>query len=148
MFNSIKALFRELLEGSDLSEQSTIQPELAIAALLCEVSAADSKVEVNEDDAKVALLIHLLKIEQDEALSLIAQAKQNIRESASLYDFTSQLRSLSQQERFELVKAMWEVAHADGHIDPMEDAVIRKVAELLYVDHIEFIRAKLSVIDR
>ena len=43
---------------------------------------------------------------------------------------------------------MWQVAHADGHIDPMEDAVIRKVAELLYVDHSEFIRAKLDVIER
>ena len=40
---------------------------------------------------------------------------------------------------------MWEVAHADGEIDPLEDAVIRKSAELLYVDHSEFIRAKLSV---
>ncbi len=30
---------------------------------------------------------------------------------------------------------MWEVAYADGEIDPLEDAVIRKTAELLYVDH-------------
>ncbi len=54
---------------------------------------------------------------------------------------------LTQETRFELIKAMWEVAHADGEIDPLEDAVIRKAAELLYVDHSQFIRAKLMVTD-
>ena len=38
-----------------------------------------------------------------------------------------------------------ELILADGEIDPMEEAVIRKTAELLYVDHSAFIRAKLSV---
>ena len=42
---------------------------------------------------------------------------------------------------------MWEVANADGEIDPLEDAVIRKTAELIYVDHSEFIRAKLQVLE-
>ncbi|PLX59248.1 MAG: hypothetical protein C0632_14120, partial [Vibrio alginolyticus] len=45
---------------------------------------------------------------------------------------------------YNLIKSMWEVAYADGEIDPLEDAVIRKTAELLYVDHSEFIRAKLQ----
>lgn len=70
------------------------------------------------------------------------------KDSASLYDFTSQLRELSQETRFALIKAMWEVANADGEIDPIEDSVIRKTAELLYVDHSEFIRAKIQVIDK
>ncbi len=50
--------------------------------------------------------------------------------------------------RFELIKAMWEVAHADGEIDPLEDSVIRKTSELLYVDHHEFIRAKLMTTNK
>ncbi|MDB1123782.1 tellurite resistance TerB family protein [Vibrio algarum] len=146
MFRSIKSLFKELLEGEDLSGNNISNPELAMAALLCEVAAADSQVEADEEKAKLALLMHLLNIEEEKALSLIEQAKESIKNSVSLYDFTTQLRELEQSARFELVKAMWEVANADGRIDPLEDAVIRKVAELLYVDHSEFIRAKLSVI--
>ena len=148
MFRSIKSLFKELLEGEDLSGNNISNPELAMAALLCEVAAADSQVEADEEKAKLALLMHLLNIEEDKALSLIEQAKESIKNSVSLYDFTTQLRELEQSARFELVKAMWEVANADGRIDPLEDAVIRKVAELLYVDHSEFIRAKLSVIKK
>lgn len=148
MFRSIKSLFKELLEGEDLSGNNISNPELAMAALLCEVAAADSQVEADEEKAKLALLMHLLNIEEEKALSLIEQAKESIKNSVSLYDFTTQLRELEQSARFELVKAMWEVANADGRIDPLEDAVIRKVAELLYVDHSEFIRAKLSVIKK
>ncbi|MCW1890219.1 TerB family tellurite resistance protein [Vibrio chagasii] len=33
---------------------------------------------------------------------------------------------LSQTVRIDLIKAMWEVAHADGEIDPLEDSVIVK----------------------
>ena len=40
---------------------------------------------------------------------------------------------------------MWEVAYADGHLDVMEEALIRKVAGLIYVNHSDFIRAKLAV---
>ena len=40
---------------------------------------------------------------------------------------------------------MWQVAYADNVLDPIEEAIIRKVAELLYVNHSDFIRAKLSV---
>ena len=43
---------------------------------------------------------------------------------------------------------MWQVAYADDHLDPIEEAVIRKVAELLYVNHSEFIRAKLSITEK
>jgi uncharacterized tellurite resistance protein B-like protein len=40
------------------------------------------------------------------------------------------------------MKAMWEMAYADGNLDKYEDYIIRKVADLIYVPHSEFIRAK------
>ena len=92
-------------------------------------------------------LTRLLDLSNEEATSLLDRAEVKSKESASLYEFTSQLRELSQETRFDLIKAMWEIAHADGEIDPLEDAVIRKTAELLYVDHSEFIRAKLQIVE-
>ncbi|WP_367988816.1 TerB family tellurite resistance protein [Vibrio sp. NTOU-M3] len=147
MFNSITSLFKQLLEGNDLSQQNTNDANLAIASLLCEVAGADHQIDVKEKEAKHQLLVRLLGLTEEESDRLLQRAELRVKDSASLYDFTSQLRELSQETRFELIKAMWEVAHADGEIDPLEDAVIRKAAELLYVDHSEFIRAKLSVTD-
>ncbi|MGR5287907.1 TerB family tellurite resistance protein [Vibrio maritimus] len=148
MFNAITSLFKQLIEGDDLSKTHGVSPNLAIASLLCEVSKADYQVDEEEEAAKRQLVVRLLGIEDSEAEGLLTQATEQTQNSASLYDFTSSLRELGQEKRFELIKAMWEVANADGVIDPLEDSVIRKVAELLYVDHSEFIRAKIQVINK
>ncbi|KOO03621.1 tellurite resistance TerB family protein [Vibrio nereis] len=148
MVNTITKLFKQLLDGKDLSNHSTTDPNLAIACLLSEVAGADYQIDDSETKAKNYLLCKLLNIDEAAAQTLLSRAHHINKESASLYDFTSQLRELSQETRFSVIQAMWQVAHADGEIDPLEDAVIRKTAELLYVDHSEFIRAKLAVIDK
>lgn len=148
MFSTITSLFKQMLEGNDLAARTQENPNLAIACLLCEVSGADYAVDDAESKAKLSLLQALTQLAATECELLLAEAHEKIKHTASLYDFTSQLRELSQQQRFELIKAMWDVAHADGTIDPLEDAVIRKAAELLYVDHSTFIRAKLTSADQ
>lgn len=146
MLNSLTTLFKQLLEGSDVNKQDQ-NPHLAMACLLAEVSGADHDITGEEEQAKKDLLAKLTGLETEQAAELIIEANERIKQSASIYEFTSQLRELSQQARFDVIKALWEVAHADGDIDPLEDAVIRKAAELLYVEHSEFIRAKLMVVD-
>ncbi len=144
MFNSLTSLFKQLLDGSDLAQANTLSPNMAIACLLCEVSGADHNVDEKEQETKHSLLMKLLSLSAEEATQLLDQATLKTKEATSLYDFTSHLRELTQETRYNLIKSMWEVAYADGKIDPLEDAVIRKTAELLYVDHHDFIRAKLQ----
>ncbi|CAH8191146.1 TerB family tellurite resistance protein [Vibrio aestuarianus] len=145
MFNAITSLFKQLLDGQDLGKRTTTNPNLAITCLLKEVAGADHQIDPKESEATFQLTKRLLNLDDEQTTALLQQAKETVKQSASLYDFTSQLRELTQETRYELIKAMWEVANADGEIDPLEDAVIRKTAELLYVDHSEFIRAKLSI---
>ncbi|TOA37746.1 TerB family tellurite resistance protein [Vibrio parahaemolyticus] len=144
MFNSLTSLFKQLIDGSDLSKTNALSPNMAIACLLCEVSGADHLIDEKEESTKRSLLMKLLELNEQESEQLLAQAKEKTQNATSLYDFTSQLRELTQETRYNLIKSMWEVAYADGQIDPLEDAVIRKTAELLYVDHSDFIRAKLQ----
>ncbi len=37
---------------------------------------------------------------------------------------------------------MWQIAYADGQLDKYEEYMIRRVTELTYVSHSDFIRAK------
>ncbi|EVU18928.1 YhgI domain protein, partial [Vibrio parahaemolyticus V-223/04] len=37
MFNSLTSLFKQLIDGSDLSKTNALSPNMAIACLLCEV---------------------------------------------------------------------------------------------------------------
>ncbi|MEZ8885362.1 TerB family tellurite resistance protein [Vibrio sp. 10N.222.54.F6] len=148
MFNSLTSMFKQLIEGQDLSKNQSTSPNIAIASLLCEVAGADHQINESERVAKLQLLQRLLDLDEEQAKVLLAQAEPKVEQSVSLYDFTSQLRDLSQPVRIDLIKAMWEVAHADGEIDPIEDSVIRKTAELLYVDHSDFIKTKLNVLGK
>ena len=50
---------------------------------------------------------------------------------------------MSVSERCTLIEQLWDIAYADGVIDKYEEAAIRKVSELLYVPHSDFIKAKL-----
>lgn len=91
------------------------------------------------------MLKKVLEVDEAEAKALLEQAKNQSKDVSSLYEFTSQLRHLDQPERIAVIKALWEVAYADKHLDPLEESVIRKAAELLYVDHKDFIKTKLEV---
>ncbi|MEZ9654856.1 TerB family tellurite resistance protein [Vibrio splendidus] len=148
MFNSLTSMFKQLIEGQDLSKNQGTSPSIAIASLLCEVAGADHQINESERVAKLQLIQRLLDLDEQQAKTLLEQAEPKVEQSVSLYDFTSQLRDLSQPVRIDLIKAMWEVAHADGEIDPIEDSVIRKTAELLYVDHSDFIKTKLNVLGK
>ncbi|MEZ8020862.1 TerB family tellurite resistance protein [Vibrio splendidus] len=148
MFNSLTSMFKQLIEGQDLSKNQGTSPNIAIASLLCEVAGADHQINESERVAKLQLIQRLLDLDEQQAKTLLEQAEPKVEQSVSLYDFTSQLRDLSQPVRIDLIKAMWEVAHADGEIDPIEDSVIRKTAELLYVDHSDFIKTKLNVLGK
>ncbi|MCG3863674.1 MULTISPECIES: TerB family tellurite resistance protein [unclassified Photobacterium] len=145
MFKSLRTLFRQLVSDPHSNEAiDTPALHLAMASLLCEVASADHEHDPREEKAKNQLLIKLLEIDEATSKQLLDQAQQQAEASVSLYDFTNKLRSLEQPERYQLIEAMWEVAYADGVVDPQEEAVIRQVSDLIYLDHSAFIKAKIS----
>lgn len=121
---------------------------LAISALLCEVSNADESMSELESQSIIEILTKILAISEQEASELLATGKQSIHDANSLFEFTTELESLSQEARIALIESMWEVAYADDYLDPIEEGIIRKVAKLLYVEHSQFIKMKLMVNSR
>ncbi len=144
MISTLSKIFKQLTENNP-SKNDISDPNLAIAALFFEVSGADHHSDESEEIATLSMLKKVLEMDETEAKSLLEKAKKKANEASSLYEFTSQLRHLDQPERISVIKALWEVAYADEHLDPLEESVIRKTAELLYVDHKDFIKTKLEV---
>ncbi|ODQ00757.1 MULTISPECIES: TerB family tellurite resistance protein [Salinivibrio] len=147
----LKQLFKKLESAlaADAAQHSDVGLSLhqAMAGLLSEVAMADHDIDEREFVTKRDRICQLLNLEPSQADTLLAEAQAHSKQATSLYEYTDKLRDLDPQARIELIEAMWSVAYADENIDPLEEAVIRKTAELLYVDHAEFIRAKLNVIE-
>jgi uncharacterized tellurite resistance protein B-like protein len=49
-------------------------------------------------------------------------------------------------ERIEIVKAMWRIVYADGRLSDNENYLVRKLADLLGLEHHVMIEAKVSVL--
>ena len=60
-------------------------------------------------------------------------------------EFTRLLNdNLSRSERINIIENLWRVAYADSVLDKYEEYYIRKVADLLYVAHSDYIKTKLK----
>jgi uncharacterized tellurite resistance protein B-like protein len=122
------------------------QKQLAVAALLVEVAMADHQFSAVELRNLGITLERKFSLSQDEVAELISLAKSETNHATSLHQFTQLINHYcTAEEKFKLMKAMWEMAYADGELDKYEDYIIRKVADLIYVPHTEFIRAKSVV---
>lgn len=135
---------RHLQPAGDVSPTlSSHQKHVAVAALLIEVAMADHDFSSEELTRLGQLLTRKFTLSSTEINELIDLAKSESEHATSLHQFTQIINQhCNPQEKFNLVKALWEVAYADGTLDKYEDYVIRKIADLIYVPHNEFIRAK------
>lgn len=117
---------------------------VAAAVLLVEVMQADYDIKDNERSAIMRALRASFLLSESEAREVLHEAEEQALHATSLYDFTSLVNDkFSYEDKVQIVANMWQVAYADGDLDKYEEYIIRKVADLLYVAHSDFIRAKL-----
>lgn len=122
--------------------------QLSAAALLIELSRADFQRDESEKSAISAALTKAFALDTDELKELMSLAEEQNREATSLHQFTQLINQhYADEEKYRLIEMLWQVAVADGEISKYEDHLIRKIADLIYVPHREFIRAKLAVLE-
>ena len=141
--NFFKKIFqKDASEDLEIDEHGSIK---ACIALLLETSMADDLLDESEIKTLKATLINDFKLEETEIDELIEISKKNVDDSTSLYDFTRDINdNFESEERIKLIESMWKIAYADGNIDKFEEHIIRKVSNLIYVSHSDFIKAKIS----
>ncbi|HVT35057.1 MAG TPA: TerB family tellurite resistance protein [Nevskiaceae bacterium] len=119
---------------------------LAVAQLLLEIARADLATEPAELAAIRAHLQQAYALSDAQLDPLMAHAQRQVEQSVSMADSLKQVNAaLDPPRKAQLMRALWQVAYADGRIDPHEEAMLRRLADLLYVPHSVFIREKLGV---
>ena len=117
--------------------------QLATAALLVEIMYVDQKVTDEEEQTVIRAITDGFPISQEEAQTLIELAKEEVEYATDYYQFTSLInKSLDPASKVYIIEQLWKVAFADNQLDCYEEHLIRKIADLLYVPHREFIAAK------
>ncbi len=147
MIDTIKDYFEGLFNAESSAQDHTTTLELATAVLMIEISLADHHIDDRERDEIKRLIMAKFALEENAIQELIDAAEKEVDHSVSLYDFTRLLTDrLTMEERVEVIRNLWSVAYADNVLDKYEEHYIRKVADLLYVAHADFIKSKLEVV--
>ena len=145
MLSSVKAFFdQKLAEPSSSDNQIASKTQLACAALLIEVMKADYELDDREKSELVSLLQSSLNIQEEDIQELMRLAQEEADQATSLYEFTRLINDeYSYSQKVQLVQSMWRIAFSDEQIDMYEEHLIRKVSDLIYVSHTDFIKAKI-----
>jgi uncharacterized tellurite resistance protein B-like protein len=145
MLRTLKDLFDSFTapaEPAPAERQHTVQ--LATAVLLVDVLKADPATGPDEQAALFAALKAKFALAPDELARLVELAEATAQGLYDYHRFTSTLNErFTQEQKIQVVEAMWQIAFADGHLDVHENHLISKVAGLLHVTHGEYIAAKL-----
>jgi uncharacterized tellurite resistance protein B-like protein len=124
--------------------------QLAVAALLLEAAVVvDGRFDPHERQVVRNLLQRCFSLSPEAAQQLVAAAQRRVEASAQLFGFTSTVNGrLSRERKIEIIEMLWEVAYADGVLDPLEDTLLRRIAGLIDVSDHDRGEAKRRVLQR
>lgn len=145
MFRSLLSrLFADDPEASPLSRNDA---DVAVAALLVRLARADDRYSQAERRNIDRILVQRQNLDPDTAAEYRAAAEMIEAEAPDTVRFTRMIKDrVPLDARIGIVSAMWEVAYADGHRSPDEDAVIRLTAKLLGVTDRESAVARQEIV--
>jgi len=148
MVSAIKQFFEKYINPSpDIPDRvSEHSLQLATAALLIEVMRADAKISEDERRTVTNSIRSKFKLTEEETNALLQLAEEEIWKSTGYYQFTSLInKGFTYEQKLKVIEHMWEVAFADADLDKYEEHMVRKIANLIYVSHKDFIETKLRV---
>ena len=117
--------------------------QVASAALLVEMMRTDNHIAAEESALIEKTLREQFSLEAGELGDLLKLADAEARQAVGYYPFTSLInKQCSLEQKVRIVEAMWQVAMSDGHISAHENHLMRKIADLLYIGHADYIAAK------
>lgn len=145
MLDRIKGFF-SVVGTEEVVDEAALH--LAAAVLLIQVAKSDHKVEADEIARIKRVLQRDWDIDDGDLADLVKVADDTAERDVSLYAQVDLInRHFSPARKQALVRGLWQVACADGHIHPYEELLVRRLADLIYVSHTDFIRAKHLALD-
>ena len=118
------------------------------AMLLVEIARADHDVGEEELQAIATSLRDASALAESEIAAILQEAVSEAESAVSLHEHVSLINEqFDKAGKLALVEQMWRVAVANGDIDHYEEYTIRKLCDLLFVKHRDYMQAKLRVLN-
>ena len=138
-------LFKKIFKKSNNEVNDIPNTNLSCAILLIEVSYADFNISDVEINSIINLFEEKLNLSKKDAAWLSGEAKNLHVDTNCLRKYIKIINeNYSNLQKKDLIKMAWQIARADNVIDKHEEHRIRKLSELLHLNHGDFIKAKIE----
>ncbi len=137
MMKSLRSLF-----AAKTPAELPMPAEIAVAALLVEAALVDGVYVNIESDMIAEILLESFDFDADKADAVLAQAETLAEEAVGSHQFTKHAKKLALKDRVKVIEAIYRVVLADGERSDEEEAYVRQVAGLLYVDDVSRAEAR------
>ena len=128
-------MFASLFSSKSPGIERDISVSEAMAALMVRIAKSDDDYSTTEIARIDAVLGLLYQLSADQAAKLRQTAEALEAEAPDTVRFTRAIKEeVPYEERFDVVRALWQVVLADGARDAEEDALMRLLASLLGVN--------------
>jgi uncharacterized tellurite resistance protein B-like protein len=129
--------------GQDRSAKE-LNVKLLSSVILLEAAHADHECSEEELNHIIGTIRSMYGLPQEEVDELMEFAHSERGEATDLLQFTRQANErMDREQKLELLEAVWRIIYADGTVDRHEEGFARKLANLLWLEHRDFIDAKL-----
>ena len=136
MLSAIRQFYDHYIKpgSAEVSPGDEHRLQVATAALLAEVMRMDEVIGEQERAAVMRAMNEKFSLTKVESERILQLALHEAHTATDYYQFTSLLnKNLSAAQKEKVVEYLWQVAYADGNLDPLERHLIGKIADLLYV---------------
>jgi uncharacterized tellurite resistance protein B-like protein len=153
MIKAIQRFYNDVLnprepDGVTSQEATDHALRLATAALLVEVTRADREVTDEEREVVTGAIRETFGLSEAQTAELVGLADEEAREATSLFQFTYLIdKGFSHTQKRHVVALLWRVVFADARMEKHEEALVRRVADLIHVPHKDFIDTKIEARD-
>ena len=141
MFKLLKKIFKK-----ESQEKETISDiNLAAAIILLEVSYSDFEIKDVEIEKIIRFFKKDLNLSKEKAIWLNNEAQKLHKDTNCLRKYIKLINeNYTKDEKIKLINIAWKIARADNEVDKYEEHRIRKISELLYLNHADFIKEKIG----
>ena len=146
MLAAIKNFFEQKIAlEKPIDEEHELK--LATASLLIEMMQQDDQCHEDEIKAIKSSLFQKFDLTRDETELLYSLAEQEAKNATDYHQFTTLIaKGFTREQKIKVIKYLWVVAYADDHLDSYEELMVRRIADLIYVSHKDYLKAKHDVL--
>jgi uncharacterized tellurite resistance protein B-like protein len=145
MLNRIKKAIEPKKTTGDSIIKEGRKVELLGTIILLEAAHSDFECSEKELDHVIDTIKAVYKLPHEYVEELLEFAHTERGRSVDLYPFIRELNEkLNREEKRAVLESVWHIICADGQIDKHEEHFARRLADLLWLEHKDFIDAKLK----